>query len=147
MIPRCRRQKFDPWVGKIPWWGKWQPTPVFLPGESHAQRSLVGYSPWGCKELDITEHACMLWGKKSTLTFKLLFSTRKSISQKSRQSMLMESIPGVGVARGGVFPCLEQDECFGICSRRVTDRVLQHTGSEPDGLGLNLIYNAWPLAL
>ena len=34
---------------------KWQPTPVFLPGESHGQRSLVSYSPWGCKELDTTE--------------------------------------------------------------------------------------------
>ena len=34
---------------------KWQPTPVFLPGKSHAQRSLVGYSPWGHKELDVTE--------------------------------------------------------------------------------------------
>ena len=37
------------WVGKIPWGRKWQPTPVFLPGESHGQRSLVGYSPWGRK--------------------------------------------------------------------------------------------------
>ena len=35
----------DPWLGKIPWRRKWQPTPVFLPGESHGQRSLVGYSP------------------------------------------------------------------------------------------------------
>ena len=33
---------------------------VFLPEESHGQRSLVGYSPWGCKELDMTEHTCML---------------------------------------------------------------------------------------
>ena len=40
-----RRHRFDPWVGKIPWRRKWQPTPVFLPGESHGQRSLVGYSP------------------------------------------------------------------------------------------------------
>ena len=39
----------DAWVEKIPWRRKWQPTPVFLPGESHGQRSLVGYSPWGCK--------------------------------------------------------------------------------------------------
>jgi len=46
---------FDPWVGKIPWGRTWQPTAVFLPGESHGQRSLVGYSPWGCKELDMTE--------------------------------------------------------------------------------------------
>ena len=46
---------FGPWVGKIPWSRAWQPTPVFLPGESHGQRSLVGYSPWGHKELDMTE--------------------------------------------------------------------------------------------
>ena len=37
---------FDPWVGKIPWRRKWQPTPAFLPGESQGWRSLVGYSPW-----------------------------------------------------------------------------------------------------
>ena len=55
---QCRRHKrcgFDPWVEKIPWRGKWQPTPVFLPGKSHGQRSLAGYSPWGCKESDTTE--------------------------------------------------------------------------------------------
>ena len=46
---------FDPWVGKIPWRRKWQPTAVFFPGESHGQRSLVGYSPWGRKESDLTE--------------------------------------------------------------------------------------------
>ena len=46
---QCRRPGFYPWVGKIPWERKWQPTPVFLPGESHRQRSLVGYSPWGHK--------------------------------------------------------------------------------------------------
>ena len=44
---QCRRHRFDPWVGKIPWRRAWQPTPVFLPGESHRQRSLPGYSPWG----------------------------------------------------------------------------------------------------
>ena len=42
---------FDPWLRKIPWSRKWQPTPVCLPGEFHGQRSLVGYSPWGPKEL------------------------------------------------------------------------------------------------
>ena len=41
------RLGFDPWVGKIPWRRAWQPTPVFLPGESHGQRSLAGYSPEG----------------------------------------------------------------------------------------------------
>ena len=44
----------DPWVGKIPWRRKWQPTPVFVPGESHGQRSLAGYSPWGRTESDRT---------------------------------------------------------------------------------------------
>ena len=42
---------FDPWVGKMPWRRKWQSTPVFLPGELHGQRSLVGYSPWGHKRV------------------------------------------------------------------------------------------------
>ena len=52
---RCRRCGFNPWVGKIPWRRAWKPTPVFLPGESHGLRSLVGYSLWGCKELDVAE--------------------------------------------------------------------------------------------
>ena len=42
---QCKRPGFDPQVGKIPWGREWQPTPVFLPGESHGQRSLVDYSP------------------------------------------------------------------------------------------------------
>ena len=49
---RCKRCGFDPWVGKIPWRRAWQPTPAFLPGESHGQRSLAGYSSWGHKESD-----------------------------------------------------------------------------------------------
>ena len=52
---KCRWPGFDPWVGKIPWRRKWQPTPVLLPGESHGGRSLVCYSPWGHKESDTTE--------------------------------------------------------------------------------------------
>ena len=49
---QCRwrkRREFNPWVRKIPWRRKWQPTPVFLPGESHGQRCLEGYCPWGCR--------------------------------------------------------------------------------------------------
>ena len=53
-----RRHEFDPSVWKNPWRRKWQPTPVFLPGKSQGQRSLVGYSAWGCKGSDTTEHAC-----------------------------------------------------------------------------------------
>ena len=48
---RCRGHGFDPWVRKIPWRRKWQPTPIFLPGKSHGQRSLAGYSPWGSQRV------------------------------------------------------------------------------------------------
>ena len=55
---QCRthkRHEFSPWVRKIPWRRKRRPTPVFLPGKSCGQRSLVGYSPWSCRGLDKTE--------------------------------------------------------------------------------------------
>ena len=47
--------RFKSWIRKIPWRREWLPTPVFLPGESHGQRSLVGYSPWSRRESDTTE--------------------------------------------------------------------------------------------
>ena len=58
--PTCQRGRHkemsvQSWVGHIPWKREWQPIPAFLPGKSHGQRSLVGYSPWGHKELDTTE--------------------------------------------------------------------------------------------
>ena len=55
----------DPWVRKISWRRKWQPTPVFLPGKSHGWRSLVGYSPWGRKESNTTEqlHSIYVWAE------------------------------------------------------------------------------------
>ena len=43
------RPRFDPWMGKIPWRRKWQPTPVLLPWKFHGWRSLIGYNPWGCR--------------------------------------------------------------------------------------------------
>ena len=51
------RNTFNTCMGNIPWSSEWQLTPVFLPGKSHEQRSLAGYSLWGRKELDLTEHA------------------------------------------------------------------------------------------
>ena len=55
MVKNClqsRRREFEPWVGKIPWKRKWQPTPVFLHGESHGPRSLAGCSPWDHKRVE-----------------------------------------------------------------------------------------------
>ena len=61
---RCKWLRFHPFVRKIPWRRAWQPTPVFLPGESHGQRGLVGYSPLGHKELAqlrrLSMHRCKL---------------------------------------------------------------------------------------
>ena len=48
---QCRRCRFSPWVRKIPWRMKWQPTSIFLPGEYHEQRNLADYSQWGCKRV------------------------------------------------------------------------------------------------
>ena len=62
VMQEMRETEFNLWVRKIPWRRKWQPTPVFLSGESHGQRSLAGYSPQGYKELtmtEATEHARM----------------------------------------------------------------------------------------
>ena len=56
---QCCRPRFNPWVQKIPWRRKWQPTPVFLPGKSHGQRSLAGYSPWDHKESEGTQLNCL----------------------------------------------------------------------------------------
>ena len=70
---QCRRHKspgFDPWVGKIPRCRAWQPTPVFLPGEFHGQRSLASYIPQGHKELDTTvatEHTHIHYRHKQML--------------------------------------------------------------------------------
>ena len=51
----CMRHRFDPWAGEMPWRRAWQPTPVFLPGDSHGQKSPVGYSSLGHKESDTTK--------------------------------------------------------------------------------------------
>ena len=65
---------FNPWVGKIPWRRERLPTPVFLPGEFHGQRTLLGYSSWGCQESDITEWLTL------SLSHALWFSLQRSKS-------------------------------------------------------------------
>ena len=70
-----------PGVGNIPWRRQWQPTPVFLPGESHGQRSLVGYSPRGCKELDTTEQLHFHFTFKHELNAFEMFTKVSGIRQ------------------------------------------------------------------
>ena len=68
-----RKPGFGPWVRKIPWRREWQPTPVFLPGESHGQRNLVGHRPWSHKELDPTEWLTLsFWLKEAGTLLDIL---------------------------------------------------------------------------
>ena len=99
---QCRRHGFDPWVGRIPWRRKWQPTPVFLPGKSHGQRSLAGYSPWGHKELDTTE--------------KLTLSTNKKEEREERGMLKIYLVCGVrGLALSKIKPVVLNRERGASC--------------------------------
>ena len=89
-------------AGKIPCRREWQPTPVFLPGESHGQRSLAGYSPWGCKESDITDITLLSYISVQSLSRVRLFATpwiaarQVSLSiTNSRSSLRLTSIESV----------------------------------------------------
>ena len=70
---QCRRPRFGSWIRKVPWRRKWQSTPALFSGKSHGRRRLIGYSPWGCKQLDTTEQlhflSFFLWGWVATTEF------------------------------------------------------------------------------
>ena len=83
----CKRYKFDPWAGKMPWSWKRQPTPVFLPGESHGQRSLVGYSPWDHRELDQSQQQQLKW---CLIAFFVQFNVANSLMRR-KVSWCLES--------------------------------------------------------
>ena len=86
-LPAVWRPGFDPWVGKMPWRRKWQSTPVFLPGKSHGWRSLVGYCPWGRKELGddwaTSLHFIYPCRPFSSPQNSLLFPSETTLSRKS----------------------------------------------------------------
>ena len=111
---QCRRHKtcgFNPWVGKIPWRRAWQPTSVFLPGDTHGLRSLVGYSPWGCKvghdwatnNYTFTPNVpsapcyiCRLKLKNTHICCKLGFSGGSTVKNRPVNAGNVGSIPGSG---------------------------------------------------
>ena len=88
-------------MGQIPWRRAWHSTPVFLPGESHGQRSLVGYSPWGCKESDMTEP---------------LNSNSKSFLSQSSPQVWLNTEPNLTVRDQKLCPQLpgKPDTCKGL---------------------------------
>ena len=103
-----RRYQLDPWVGKIPWRRKWQPTLVSLPGESHGQRSLAGYSPWCHKELDKSEyaHKANIWASQVALVVKNLPTNARDIRDLSLIPGLERS-PRKGHGNPLQYSCLE----------------------------------------
>ena len=101
-IKSCR---FDPWVRKIPWRRAWQPTLVFLPGESHRQRSLADYSSWGRKESDTTEQLILslcLW----------LFLLITDDLTTSTVCLTLWILGGCGLALRAVFPHMLSGTCL-----------------------------------
>ena len=108
---QCGSSGFAPWLGKIPWRRKWQPTPVFLPGESHGQRSVAGYSPWDCKESDTTERlslsecACVHVCAQSCLTLCDLtdYSPPGSSVHEISQARILERV-NISSSRGSSLP-------------------------------------------
>ena len=84
-LPAMQETGFDPWVRKIPWRRAWQPIPVLSPGEFHGQRSLVGYSPCGHKELDMIEQLTLPLFFIHTHTHTFVF---KSILTNNRAGII-----------------------------------------------------------
>ena len=98
---RCMRYGFDPWVGKIPWRRAWQPTLVFLPGESHGQRSQAGYSPWGHKESDTTEQVSMhITCQCSIVYITRIFFTHSSVDGHLRFFHVLATVNSAAVNTG-----------------------------------------------
>ena len=82
---RCQRHSFDPWVRKIPWRRKWQPIPVFQLGESHGQRSLVGYSLWGHKRVGLSDWATAHARTQDPVAGQELFLKRRVVIHRRWQ--------------------------------------------------------------
>ena len=92
VCPQCGRTRFDPWVGKISWRRKWQPTPVLLPRKFHGWRSLVGYSPRGRKGSDTTERLHFTsWYIQSTQYFESPCDLEARVSPY--HAFLLSSLP------------------------------------------------------
>ena len=130
---RHKRHRFDRWVGKILWSRKWQPTPVFLPGKFHGQRSLAGYSPYGHILLDSTEHTrthILVTGptKQVTAQWNKSDRERQTLHDLSKGKTLRKS-----TCPGNFFNVTQLRSCSaGIHPRQASHRVLtisqgQHT--------------------
>ena len=136
---RCQRWGLHPWVGNILWRRKWEPTPVLLPGESHGQRSLVGYSPWGRKEYDTTEQQLERapWGPELHLKEMKLSLPHYSVPHCPHPPTSPEAGPDMTGAGSGPSPhalgsrCQESRRWFPPCYGISTPGTQQVPGCYP----------------
>ena len=103
-LPAIQETGFNPWVGKIPWRRKWQPTPVLLPGKSHGQRSLVGNSPWGLKETERLHFLSFFRVGSGFLVAR--FSRDQKIASLSDSLCVSSFLPTCQLPSCDAFPCL-----------------------------------------
>ena len=87
-LPEMQEIWFNPWVRKIPWRREWQPIPVFLPGEFHGQKSLAGYSPWGCKESDATDRLTLSLSLHVEFKGAIMLSHNRLLSVRVKDRIL-----------------------------------------------------------
>ena len=144
------RCEFNPWVGKIPWRREWPPTPVFLLGESHEQRSLVGCSPRDHKELDTTEQL----KNNSSVRYGLAFMFSWSLLNNPhthRFEMAYLTPPAQMMHAWGSFWCSAPQtslstvelasHCFGYCTFKSCLSVQMSHMCIP---GISLFPAVWP---
>ena len=105
--------EFNPWVGKFPWRKKWQPTLVFLPGESHGLRNLAGYSPWGHRELDMTERLTfsVQWAPQPFVEWRQSCSTVAGPAGSQERTACVASTGPLGPP--GLRPIRSPSSCSG----------------------------------
>ena len=98
---QCRKSEFDPWIRKIPWRRKWQPTPIFLAGKSYGQWSREGYSPWGCKRVrqDWASTNMHLHIYAYFMKSHIIFHTNPNLHshQQCRSSLFSTSLPTLAI--------------------------------------------------
>ena len=102
-ICQCRRHKkcgFDPWIEKIPWKREWQPTPFFLLEKFCGQRSMVGHSLWGRKELDMIKHAvCLFFFLLVLYSKKKLLKKKQTHKNRIEPQSMLNDIVGTGLEK------------------------------------------------
>ena len=134
---QCGRPRFDPWVGKIPWRRKRQPTPVFMPGKSHGPSSLVSYSPWGRKESDTTEqlHFTSLHHFRSSQIYTFWHprtfwlkkpEVRWGGRNQNEESYLVRLVPNIPLGHPlAVHPCCQRCNREAKCTSHISFHQLQ----------------------